>query len=134
MAKFKIIHIELYKRDLTIFIGSHDEFKDWITTYEIPESWEQLVEAVLNSDDNSEASYWRNNNNGNGIIELPYHPKSPEEIGVAVHEALHAVMHILNYVNIPLYPGESNEPYTYLLENIVRSILDYNDYELINVE
>lgn len=133
MAKFKSIDIEVYKRNITVFIGSHEEFKQWITTYRIPDSWEQLVESILDSEDDSIASCWKNVNNGNSIIELPYHPKSPEEIGVAVHEALHAVFHILNYVNIPVYIGESNEPYTYLLENIVRRILDYNDYELITV-
>ena len=57
MAKFKVIYIDIYKRDITVFIGSHDEFKSWITTCEVPTSWEQLVEAVVESDDNTEASY-----------------------------------------------------------------------------
>ena len=44
MAKYKIIPIDLYRRDITVFIGSHDEFKDWITSYSVFALWEQLVE------------------------------------------------------------------------------------------
>lgn len=132
MAKFKNIHIDLYKRDITVFIGSHNEFKEWVTEYEVPSSWEQLIESIIESDDDAIASYWYNRNNGNGIIELPFHPQDKEEIGIAAHECLHCVMHILSYVNIPCYPHEANEPYTYLLEYILVKLLDYNNYELVN--
>lgn len=133
MAKFKIIHIDIYRRDITVFIGNHDEFKAWIAGYEVPSSWEQLVENVIESEDDAEASYWYNSNNGNGIIELQKHPEIKEEIGVAAHECLHAVMRILSYINIPCIPDEANEAYTYLLEYILTKVLDYNDYELVNL-
>lgn len=132
MAKFKIVTIDLYKRDITIFIGSHEEFKEWVSNYKVPSSWEQLIESIVESDDNAIASYWYNYNNGNGIIELPNHPENKEEIGVAAHECLHSVMHMLSYINIPCVPNGSNEAYTYLLEYLLVKVLDYNDYELIN--
>lgn len=132
MAKFKTIHIDLYKRDITIFIGSHDEFKEWVFSYKVPTNWEQLIESIVESNDDAVASYWYNSNNGNGIIELPRHPESSEDIGVAAHECLHCVMHILSYVNIPCIPHEANESYTYLLEYILTRVLNYNDYELVN--
>lgn len=132
MSKFKIIHIDLYKRDITIFIGSHDEFKEWVSSYRVPTNWEQLIESIVESNDDAIASYWYNSNNGNGIIELPRHPESSEDIGVAAHECLHCVMHVLSYVNIPCIPHDSNESYTYLLEYILTRVLDYNDYELVN--
>lgn len=132
MAKFKIINIDLYKRDITVFIGSHDEFKEWIQSYKVPTSWEQLVESIVYSEDDALASYWYNRNNGNGIIELPWHPEKKFEIGVAAHECLHCVMHTLSYVNIPCIPHEANEAYTYLLEYILIKVLDYKDYEHIN--
>lgn len=133
MAKYKIIRIELYKRDITVFIGSHEEFKEWIKTNDCPKTWSNIINEILESDDNAEASYWHNSVNGNGIIELHYHPKFPEEIGVAAHECLHATMRILSFIGIPCFENESNEPYTYLLEYILEQVLDFNNYKLINV-
>ena len=42
-------------------------------------------------------------------------------------------MHILSFVGVSYIEGDSNEPYTYLLEYLLENILDYNDYKLINV-
>ena len=133
MAKFKVIHIDIYRRDITVFIGSHDEFKSWIATCEVPTSWEQLVEAVVESEDNAEASYWYNNNNGNGIIELKKHPETIEEISTAVHECLHCTMRVLSYIGIPCVDYDANEAYTYLLEYILKNVLDYKNYELVKL-
>lgn len=133
MAKFKIIHIDIYRRDITVFIGRHDEFKAWITNPDIPSSWNQLAEAVVESEDNAEASYWYNANNGNGIIELKKHPESREEIATAAHECLHCVMRTLSYIGIPCLEFEANEAYTYLLEYLLVNILDYANYESINL-
>lgn len=132
MAKFKHIRIELYKRDITVFIGPHEEFKEWIKKCVFPEDWNTIITQILESDDNAEASYWYNDVNGNGIIELHYHPKSPEEIGIAAHECLHATMRVLSFIGIPCFENEANEPYTYLLEYILEQVLDFNNYELIN--
>lgn len=133
MAKFKNIRIDIYKRKITVFIGSHEEFKTWITSYHVPSDWEQLLESIIESKDNAIASYWYNVNNGNGVIELPYHPENKEEIGVAAHECLHCVMHTLSYVNIPCIMHESNEAYTYLLEYLLVRVLDYKNYELVKL-
>lgn len=133
MAKFKVIHIDIYRRDITVFIGSHDEFKAWIATCDVPTSWEQLVEAVVESEDNAEASYWYNNNNGNGIIELKKHPETTEEICTAAHECLHCVMRVLSYIGIPCVEYAGNEAYTYLLEYILTNVLDYKGYELVKL-
>lgn len=133
MAKYKIINIALYKRDITVFIGSHEEFKEWVSEYQAPASWEQLVESIIKSDDDAIASYWYNRNNGNGIIELFNHPRTNEEISVAAHECLHCVFHCLSYVGIPFIPHEANEAFTYFLEYLVKEVLDYDNYELINL-
>lgn len=133
MAKYKCIRIELYKRDITVFIGSHEEFKEWIKTNDCTETWRDIINQILESDDNAEASYWHDAINGNGIIELHYHPKSPEEIAVAAHECLHATMRILSFIGIPCFDNEANEPYTYLLEYILKQVLDFNNYKLINI-
>lgn len=133
MPKCKLIPIDLYKRDITVFVGSHSDFKNWITSYKTPESWEQLVESVIQSDDDALASYWYNRGTGNGIIELPYHPESPAEIATAAHEALHATFHMADYVGIEYVVKGSNESYTYLLEYLLQHILEYNNYEIINL-
>lgn len=132
MAKYKNIRIELYKRDITVFIGSHEEFKEWTKKCVFPEDWNTIITQILESDDNAEASYWYNDVNGNGIIELHYHPKSPEEIGIVAHECLHATMRVLSFIGIPCFENEANEAYTYLLEYILEQVLDFNNYELIN--
>lgn len=134
MAKYKVINIDIYGRDITVFIGSHDEFKEWVSSYRVPTSWQQLIESIIEStNDGADASYWYNRLNGNGIIELSRHPESKEEIGIAAHECLHCVMHILSYINIPCIPNEANEAYTYLLQYILVNLLDYNNYKLINI-
>lgn len=133
MAKYKIIRIELYKRDITVFIGSHEELKEWIKTNDCSKTWSNIINEILESDDNAEASYWYDSVNGNGIIELHYHPKSPEEISIAAHECLHATMRTLSFIGIPCFENEANEPYTYLLEYILEQVLDFNNYKLINV-
>lgn len=133
MAKYKVIPIDLYKRQVTVFIGSHKEFKNWASEYKDLKSWEDTIEAIENSDDDAAGSYWYNSNDGNGIIELPEHPKSKEEIAIAAHECLHCVIRCLSYVGVPLYHGESNEPYTYLLEYLLANVLDYDNYEIINL-
>ena len=132
MAKFKTIHIDIYRRDITIFIGSHDEFKDWVQRYDVTDNWKQLIENIIESEDDALGAYWYNDNNGNGIIELPNHPETKEEIGVAAHECLHCVMRMLSFINIPCIYGEANEAYTYLLEYILVELLDYNNYEFID--
>ena len=133
MAKFKHIRIELYKRDITVFIGSHEEFKEWTKKCVFSEDWNTIITQILESDDNAEASYWYNDINGNGIIELHYHPKSPEEIGIVAHECLHATIRVLSFIGIPCFENEANEPYTYLLEYILEQVLDFNNYKLINI-
>lgn len=133
MAKYKIIRIELYKRDITVFIGSHEELKEWIKTNDCNKTWSNIINEILESDDNAEASYWYDSVNGNGIIELHYHPKSPEEISIAAHECLHATMRTLSFIGIPCFENEANEPYTYLLEYILEQVLDFNNYKLIKL-
>ena len=121
MAKYKNINIDLYKRDITVFIGSHEDFQEWVSSYKAPTSWQQLVESIIVSDDNALASYWYNSKNGNGIIELPVHPKSA------------GVIHVLSYIGIPCIPHESNEAYTYLMEYLMERVLEYDDYNIINL-
>lgn len=134
MAKYKVIHIDIYNRDITVFIGSHEEFIDWVSNCDCPASWDDLIETIKNSDnEHVEASYWYNSNNGNGIIELAYHPKSPYEIGVAAHESLHATFRILDFIGVPLYKDEANESYTYLHEHILKNLLSFDDYNIINL-
>lgn len=133
MAKFKIINIDLYKRDITVFIGTHSEFQDWVSQYRVPASWEQLIESIIVSEDDALASYWYNRNNGNGIIELPFHPKTAEELAVAGHEALHATFRIADYVGLEYIRGGSNEAFTYLHAFILENIFNYEDYKLINL-
>ena len=47
MAKYKCIRIELYKRDITVFIGSHEEFKEWIKTNDCTETWRDIINQIL---------------------------------------------------------------------------------------
>lgn len=133
MAKFKVINIDIYKRDITVFIGTHSEFQEWVAQYRVPESWEQLVESIIMSNDDALASYWYNRNNGNGIIELPFHPKTAEEIATAAHEALHATFRVADYVGLEYMPGGSNESFTYLHAFILENIFNYDNYKLINL-
>lgn len=136
MAKYKVIPIEMFKRSLIVFIGSHKEFQKWVPYYfGEDEEYDSLVELVEETNnDGVQAAYWYNKYSGEGIIEIPKMPRTPREIACAVHEALHGTFHTLDYCGVEYIKNGSNETFTYLHELIVYNILEIENYKIINYD
>lgn len=136
MAKYKIIPLDLFKRSIIVFIGSHKEFKRWIPYYfGDDKEYDSLIELVEENNYNDvQASFWYNGTTGEGIIELPKMPRTPKEIAYTAHEALHATFHTLDYCGIEYIKNGSNETFTYLLELIISNLLEIENYKIINYD
>lgn len=133
MAKFKQIYIDVYKRSVFVFIGSHNQFVDWVADeFKNDRNYEGLIKYVHEVDKRpSLASFWYNGLTGEGIIEISKFPKTPKEIAYCAHECLHAVFHILDYCGVKYNKESGGEPHTYLLEYLIYRLLTLNDYNII---
>lgn len=133
MAKYTYIPVDIYKRGITVFIGSHKEFKCWVSEYYKDDvEYQGLIDYVHTREDyNITASFWYNGSTGDGIIELPKFPKSAKEIAVAAHEVLHAVFHILDYCGISYSKESGGESHTYLLEYVLSNLLNIDNYKIV---
>lgn len=134
MAKYKLITVNIFKRGIMIYIGNHNTFVRFVKEYfKDDSSYEDLVNFIRDSNyDNPAASCWFNRNTGEAIIELKRFPKTPSEIAIATHECLHAVIHVLYFCGVDFVPDGNNETYTYLLEHLVKNLLENKDY--INID
>lgn len=132
MAKYKYIPIDIYKRGIYVFIGNHKEFKRWVTEYfDDDPKYKGLIEYVQDLErDNALASFWYNSKTGDGIIEIPKMPRTPSEIAYCTHECLHAAFHVLDYIGVEYESNGNNESFTYMLEHLVKNLLDINDYHI----
>lgn len=133
MAKYTYIPVDIYKRGITVFIGSHKEFKSWVRDYyKNDEDYQNLIDYVCNNDTyNTLGVFWYNGSTGDGIIELPRFPKSAKEIAVAAHEVLHAVFHILDYCGVNYSKESGGESHTYLLEYMLSNLLNIDNYKIV---
>ena len=131
MAKYQQIYIDVYKRSIFIFLGSHKEFKLWVQDYFKDDSdYSDFARYVEDKESNNpQGTFWYNTNIGEGVIELKKFPKTAKEIATATHECLHAVFHILDYCGVEYNPNSSGESHTYLLEYIVANLLNINNYK-----
>ena len=131
MAKVKYIPCDIYKRGITVFIGSVQELKRWVQHEYKDESEKCFVNMIehLPETSSSAASFNYNNMDGQGIVHIYKFPRTPKEIATLEHELLHATFHVLNFCNV-LYDSESNnESFTYLLEHLTRCALEKEGYK-----
>lgn len=130
--KYQVIQVNPYKRSVVVAIGSHKEFKAWSEKYFNEKDDEDILDLIRESDGSSQAYFWFSST-GESIIEIPKFPRTPKEIAYCAHEALHAVFHILDYVNVDYEKDGANECFTYLLEYILSELLTFENYKTITV-
>lgn len=122
MAKIKTIPCDIYRWDIDVFLGSHEEFRNYVKTKLKDKN---LLDIVDDGEPGIGDFYF---NDGQMIIRLEKFPETPKDIGVAAHEALHATMYILNWANVKYEQNGSNESFTYLQEWILTNILNKKGY------
>lgn len=117
------IYVEVYKRAVTICIGSADEFSKYR---------KELIEEIdpeCTADFAPARDYSGHTcvvGDVGFVVHILEEPLSGSSIGVLVHELSHVTNSILRDSNIPL-TEETEEAYTYLLEYLTREALDKNN-------
>lgn len=131
MAKVKYIPCDIYKRGISVFIGSPQELILWSKkTYNEDED-DAEFNYELEHCSFGAADF--HSGNGYAVVRIPKFPKKPEEIAYTTHELLHATMWMLWYCGVDFNNTDiRNEAFTYLLEHLVRNTLEIKGYE--NVE
>ena len=127
MAKIKNIPCDIFKRDIDVFIGSYEELCKYAKKHLKKDPL--LDEITDNTPDYAACFYFRAD--GTGIIHLLKFPTTPEEIGHASHESLHAAMRLCWYCGVDYTPGAPNETFTYLQEWILLNILTKKGYKKV---
>lgn len=133
MAKYQYILVPEYKRGIWIFIGNHREFKHWVSDhFKDDEEYQGMIKYICDKEyKNAIANFWYDKNTGDGIIEIPKFPRSPEEIGYCAHECLHAVFNLLDFVGVKYDKESSGETHTYLLEYLLSNLLTLDNYKVV---
>ena len=131
MAKVKYIRCDIYKRGISVFIGSPEELRAWCKkTYNEDKDDEDFNKSLEEcsygvADFHYGAEY--------AVVRLPKFPKTPMEIAYTAHELLHATQWLLWYSGLNYDDCHiNNEAYTYLHEHLVRKKIEKEGYE--NVE
>ncbi len=133
MAKVKYIPIDVYKRCIHVFIGSLDEFKAWTKSHFDDESEQDFVNMVLGLREEKVgmASFNFDWVNGTGVVLIPDYPHDPKDYAALAHEMMHATFFIMNFCHCEYAYDGSNEPFTYLMEHLMRNALEGEGYEQI---
>ena len=131
MGKFKYIPCDIYKRGITVFVGTLCEMKSWVSKNYTDDDEKDFVDMVmsLRDGDHTAASFSYNSADGEGIVLIPRIPNTPKEHAMLSHELLHAAFHLLGFCRVEFSYGGSNEPYAYLLEHLTRNALEKSGYE-----
>jgi len=128
MAKIKTIPCDPYRRDIDVFIGSHEELLKYANKHLKDDCLLDIIKNV-NPDDYDASFYYRGD--GTGIVHIYKMPTTPVEISVAGHEVLHATFHVLNYCGVEYQVNGSNEAFTYLHQWILQNVLDKKGYKRV---
>lgn len=128
MAKWKYIRNDTYRRGITIFIGSNEEYVNFLKSSTYKNDKELLEQATHIENRNALACCYNDNSDGQSIVYLPFYPITPTQIACLGHELLHAVFFILQYCGVK-YSEESEEAFTYLHEFFMAKALTEKGYK-----
>lgn len=126
MAKIKTIPCDIYRQNINVFLGSHEEFRKYV--YKKYRNDKELQDIVDNQEPGIGDFYY---GPGMLIIRIGGFPTTPDEIGTASHEALHAAMWILNWAGVHYENKDADEALTYLQEWILTNILTKKGYNKV---
>lgn len=131
MAKVKYIRCDIYKRGINVLIGTPEELKKWCEkTYCEDEDDRNFNESLRHCGYGLADFHY--SCGGCAVIRLPKFPKTPVEIAYTAHEAFHATSWLLSFSGVD-YDNENinNEAFAYLIEHLMRNILEKEGYENI---
>ena len=138
MAQHKYIPCDIYKRGIHVFVGTAEEFGKWMTSYfnqdEDEKKFAQATQRWIDDGNYGAASFHYCTDTGGGVILIPSIPKTPKDIAISSHECLHATVFVLDFCGVEYHSGCNNEPFTYLLEHLMRNALEDCGYETVKIK
>ena len=126
MAKMKTIPCDIYRWNVQVFLGSHEEFRKYV--HKKYREDKELLDIVDNEAPGI-GDFYRSPDML--MIRIGGFPTTPKEIGVASHEALHAAMDILKWAGVHFESSSIDETLTYLQEWILTNILTKKGYKKV---
>ena len=129
MAKQKYINCDIYKRGVSVFIGSYKEMLAWAKKEFTNPIYKDFLESMEEAREGDADSHY---DQGSCIVRIKSFPKTPEEISLLDHELLHATFYILDYSGVTFIHGDPNEAYTYLKEYLMCQALTPEGYEEVS--
>ena len=129
MAKVKYIRCDIYKRGINVLIGTPEELKRWCEkTYCEDEDDRDFNESLRRC--RYGLADFHYSYEGYAVIRLPKFPKTPVEMAYTTHEVFHAASWLLSFSGVD-YDNENinNEAFAYLIEHLMRNILEKEGYE-----
>lgn len=130
-AKVKYIPCDIYKRGISVFIGTLDQFKAWVKTEYTDNDEQDFVKMAMDLEEDKigMASFNYDWKNGQGVVLMPEHPQTPKEVAALAHEMMHATFFIMDFCHIEYNTETNNEPFTYIHEYLMRNALEDVGYE-----
>ena len=125
MAKIKTIPCDIYRRDVQVFLGTHEEFRE----YAKKKIKNKDLLDIIDSEEAGIGDFY--SGCGYSIIRIGALPKTPGEIACASHEAIHAAVYILDWAGVQYGERSAEEALTYLQEWILTNILEKKGYKRV---
>ena len=130
MAEYKYIPCDIYKRGVSLFVGSYDEMLSWAKkTYTEPEYNDFLTSMEESAPGGAADTHY---DLGSCVVRVGKKPESEAEIAVLGHELLHAAFYIMDYCGLRYEMYHPNEHFTYLFEWLLRCALEDGQYEKVS--
>ena len=128
MGIYKHIRADVYRRGITVFMGTRKELVKFVE--EAYDGDELLLKQVKDDvDDATSIGTAYKEERGQSLVWVPSFPKTPEQIASLAHEILHATYTLLDFCGVEYRYGGANEPYTYLFEYFLTNTLKKEGYE-----
>ena len=129
MAKVKYIPCDIYRRGISVFIGTYDELLQWSKSEFTEPKYEDFLKTMAETAPGGSADC--HYDCGSCVVRVSKIPETPDEWNDLTHELLHATFYVLGYCGVNYIPGDTNEAYTYLHGWLVESALIAEGYEEI---
>lgn len=115
----KIIHIDVFSRDLMVHFGDKESLKKALK----PFLTKKVIKYVLDEIDFSGCGYTLyNSKKGVFLVWMPGKPSTPDEFKFLVHELLHATVATMEAIGVE--PSESSEEsYAYLIGYLTGEVI-----------
>lgn len=136
---YKYIYCNIWKRGVTVFIGSCEDLVEFTHRNFKHPTVQDLVNSIdsnctsLNYDNNEVMARFYYSDAGYFIVHLPKFSFTYDinEITYLSHELLHATHGLLDFLGVEYRYGGTNEPYTCTFEYLLKEALNKKGYKKV---